>query len=57
MVHRGCGASPIALKPAPAFNAQVSHQPLEAFLVVIVLFPAAEVADVALAPQQTRPGF
>jgi hypothetical protein len=46
-----------SLTPALAFNTQVSHQPLEALLVAIVLFPAGEVADVALAPQQTHPGF
>ena len=47
----------VSLTPALAFNAQVSHQPLEALLVAVVLFPAGEVSDVALAPQQTRPGF
>jgi hypothetical protein len=38
-------------------NPQVSHEPLEALLVAVVLFPAAKVSDVALAPQQTRPSF
>jgi hypothetical protein len=47
----------LPLTPALTFDTQVSHQPLEALLVAIVLFPAGEVADVALAPQQTRPSF
>ena len=42
-----------ALTPAFVFQ----YQPLEALLVAIVLFPAGEVAYVALVPQQTRPGF
>ena len=47
-----------SLTPTIAFDALVSHQPLEALLVAIVLlFPAGEVADVALFGQQTRPGF
>jgi hypothetical protein len=36
-------------------NPQVSQR--EALLVAVVLFPAAKVSDVALAPQQTRPSF
>src|SRR5262245_52927851 len=39
------------------FNAQVAHQPVEAPLVAVVLLPAGEVSDVALAAQQTRPAF
>jgi hypothetical protein len=37
-----------------AFNAQIAHEPLEALLVAIVLFPAGEIADVA-GPQLARP--
>ena len=31
------------------FNAQIAHEPVEALPVVIVMFPADEVANVALA--------
>jgi hypothetical protein len=47
----------VSLTPALAFNAQIAHEPLETLLVAVVLFPAGEVSDVALTPQQTRPGF
>ena len=36
---------------------EVPQQPLEAATVSVVLLPAREVADVALPPQQPRPGF
>jgi hypothetical protein len=38
---------------ALAFNAQIAHEPLEALLVAIVILPAGEVSNVALAAQQT----
>ena len=47
-----CGR--VSLTPALAFNAQIAHEPLETLLVAVVLFPAGEVSDVALTPQQTR---
>jgi hypothetical protein len=36
------------------FNAQIAHEPVEALLGAIVLFPAGKVSDVALAAQQMR---
>jgi len=38
-------------------HAQIAHQPLEALLVAIVLFPTGKVSDVALTAQQTSPTF
>jgi hypothetical protein len=35
--------------------AQVSHEPLEAPLVLIVILPAGEVTDITLATQETSP--
>ena len=49
--------APAALAAFRDFNAQVTHKPVEAPLVAVVFFPAGEVSDVALAPQQTRPSF
>src|SRR5262249_40019133 len=39
------------------FNAQIAYEPLEALLVAVVLFPAGEVSDIALTPQQASPTF
>src|SRR5262245_43662368 len=39
------------------FNAQITHEPVKAHLVAVVLFPAGKVSDVALAPQQASPSF
>src|SRR6516162_9096596 len=39
------------------FNAQIAHEPVEAALVAVVLFPAGKVSDVALAPQPASPSF
>jgi hypothetical protein len=38
-------------------DAEIAHEPLEALLVAVVLFPAGKVSDVALASQQTSPSF
>src|SRR6516225_3700396 len=39
------------------FDPQIAHEPVEALLVAVVLFPASKVSDVALSPQQASPSF